>query len=103
MDDHEILQHLLSVEAEAAALVDDAQAEADRRISGGEKNNRIRYDEVYTGEARTLESNLVKSIADKKENYRNQLKLYREELKAQAVDMRAFSALAGKILGIKDK
>ena len=103
MDDHEILQHLLSVESEAAALVDDAQAEADRRISRGEKQNRIRYDEIYAGEADALEKNLVESVNAIKGNYHSQLELYRKSLEAQEVDMKAFSALAEKILNVKGR
>jgi F0F1-type ATP synthase membrane subunit b/b' len=41
-EDKDVLQHLLHLEAEASALVDDAQAEADRRVSEGEKQNRAK-------------------------------------------------------------
>ena len=46
MDDQELLQHLLDLDNKAAALVSDAQTEADRRITEGEKQNHARYDEV---------------------------------------------------------
>ena len=94
MDDHEILQHLLNLEADAAALVNDAQAEADRRVSEGEKQNRTRYDDVYAGEVAVLEEQYVKALAAIKENYRKQLDEYREDLKKMTQNTGAFSLLA---------
>ena len=101
MDDHEILQHLLNVEAEAAALVDDAQAEADRRISEGEKKNRAIYDEAYSAEVSALEEELAKSVKAIRDNYRDQLKMYRDSLGAQEPDTASFTGLAKKILGLE--
>ena len=100
MDDQEVLQHLLKLEAEAAALVNDAQAEADRRVSEGEKQNRVQYDEVYAREVEVLEESQVKNLAAVKEEYRKQLDMYRESLKAISPDMGAFSSLTEKLLGL---
>ena len=98
MDDHKVLQHLLDMEAEAAALVNNAQMEADRKISEGEKQNRAQYDEAYAREARILEEFLARNLADVKENYQKQLDAYREGLESMPVDMKAFSLLAEKFL-----
>ena len=97
MDDQEVLQHLLNLEAQASALVDDAQAEADRRVSEGEKQNRTRYDEVYTREVEILEGSHIKNVAAVKEEYRRQLEQYRESLKTMPLDTGAFSSLAEKL------
>ena len=102
MDDHEVLQHLLNLEAEAAALVNDAQAEADRRISEGEKLNRSRYDGIYAKEAAALEARFALDLAVFKENYEKQLEEYRESLITQPRDAAAFSSLAEKFLFMKD-
>ena len=98
MEDHEFLQHLLSLEKEASTLVYEAQEEADRRIADGEKQHRARYEEVYAREVEFLESNYAQNYAAIKENYRQQLELYRESLKTQPLDMKAFSSLAEKYL-----
>ena len=98
MDDHDVLRHLLDLDARAAALVDDAQAEADRRAIEGEKQNRARYDEVYTREAEALEKSHAKNLASVKEEYRKQLQAYGESLKAMPLDTKAFSTLAEKLL-----
>ena len=97
MDEHEILQHLLNLESKAAALVNDAQAEADRRLSEGEKQNRAHYDEVYSMEAEELEASYIKNIATVKEDYSNQLEAYRESLKSIPLDKTAFSSLTEKL------
>jgi phage host-nuclease inhibitor protein Gam len=96
MDDQKILQHLLNLEAEAAALVNDAQAEADRRVAEGERQNRVRYDDVYAREVEALETSYAGKIAELEDSYRKQLEEYRESLKAVSLDMQAFCSQAEK-------
>jgi len=98
MDEHEVLQQLLNLESKAAGLVNDAQAEADRRISEGEKQNRAHYDEVYSLEAAELEAAYNKNIATVKEDYSTQLKEYLESLSSVPLNKAAFSSLAEKLL-----
>ena len=98
MDDHEVLQHLLNLEAEASALVDDAQAEADRRIGEGEKQNRLRYDDLYAREVEALEASFASEIAAVRENYARQLDAYRESLKSVRLDTETFVSQAEKYL-----
>ena len=98
MENHEILQRLLEIEDKAATLVDDAQAEADRRISEGEKQNRARYDEQYAREVAALEDTFSVDIAKAREDYQRQLEEYHDSLKAQPLDTRAFFLLAEKLL-----
>ena len=102
MDDREVLQHLLELEAKADALVNDAQAEADRRIALEEKQCRARYDEAYLSEVKALEESLQQSIAAEREEYKNKLKVFRESLAERSIDMEAFSALAEEHLDIKE-
>ncbi|GHV60629.1 hypothetical protein AGMMS49587_02580 [Spirochaetia bacterium] len=96
--DREVLGHLLKIEAEAAALVDDAQAEADRRIAEGERQNRSRYDEQYGREAAELEQGYKKEAAAAKEDYQNQIESYRKSLDAITVNRDRFSALMDDFL-----
>jgi vacuolar-type H+-ATPase subunit H len=102
MDDQEILKHLLNLESEARALVDDAQAEADRRVSEGERQNRALYEEAYAREVESLEDHYTKNLAEVKEDYRKQLEAYRETLKAIPHNMEDFSSLAEKLLFYKE-
>ena len=102
MDDHKVLEHLLSLEAEAASLVESAQAEADRKIAEAEKQHRAAYDEACAGESTAQETSYIQNVAAVKEDYRKQLDAYREDLKTQPVNTKAFSSLAEKLLLVKE-
>jgi hypothetical protein len=97
-DDKNVLKHLLSLEAEATALVEGAQTEAERRVSEGEKICRARYDESYTAEVAGLEAIYNNEIAALKQDYKKQLEAYSASLKEMAVNKKAFSDLAEKLL-----
>jgi len=43
MENEGALEHLLKIESDAAALVSDAQEEADRRVQESEKKNRENF------------------------------------------------------------
>jgi hypothetical protein len=96
--DRDILQRLLKVESDAAVLVDDAQAEADRRIVEGEKESRARYDERYNQEAARLDGDYARTIQAAKEDYRKQLDAYRESLNGMPVRKDDFFALVERLL-----
>jgi F0F1-type ATP synthase membrane subunit b/b' len=98
MDEQDVLQHLLDLENRAADLVNNAQAEADRRLAEGEKENRARYDEVYSAEVTELEASYNKNIAAVKADYSSQLEAYLEGIKSISLDKAAFSSLAEKLL-----
>ncbi|MDR3337636.1 MAG: hypothetical protein LBT16_10570 [Treponema sp.] len=97
--DHDVLQHLLEVEANAQSLVDDAQAEADRRIAEMEKQNRSRYEEQYTREAALLDGQYGSEIGIIKEEYNKQLDAYRVSLNDFKPDHAKFCSLLDKFLG----
>ena len=98
MDEHAVLQHLLDMENKAAALVNNAETQAELKISEGEKQDKLHYDEIYDRELEALEAAYAKDYADEKEKYRKQLDVYRESFNTQPVNMKAFSLLAEKLL-----
>jgi vacuolar-type H+-ATPase subunit H len=98
MDEHDVLGHLLQIEAEAAALVDDAQAEADKRIAGDEKRNRLNYDETFSKEAGALDEEYRKETTALREDYQKQLNAYREHISAMQVNETAFFCLLKDLL-----
>ena len=98
MDDKKILQHLLDLERQAAALVGDAQEEAARRMSEGEKQNRLHSEEFYARELEVLEKAYIGNNNAVKESYRKQLDEYRESLNTQTANLKAFCNLAEKFL-----
>jgi hypothetical protein len=96
--EHEVLRHLLDLETGAAALVDDAQAEADRRTAEGEKAARALHDEEYAKETAVLEGRYTGELKALREEYQKQLDSYRESLKLLVLNMKNFSVLAEKLL-----
>jgi hypothetical protein len=78
--------------------VDDAQAEADRRVSEGEGQNRAAYEERYGREAAVLEADYRKEIVSVKDQYQKELEAYREKLNAINADRGRFSALMEELL-----
>jgi hypothetical protein len=92
------LEHLLKIEAEAAALVDGAQAEVDHRVSEAERHNRARYEERYGREAAALEAAFHREIEGTKDYYKEELDAYRESLDHIKMDRGRFSALMTALL-----
>ena len=97
-DDKNVLKHLLFLETQASSLVEDAQAEADRRISEGENLCRSSYEEAYQAEVARLEAAYIKEIAAIREDYKKQLSAYKDTLLSCPVDRLAFSSLAEHLL-----
>jgi vacuolar-type H+-ATPase subunit H len=98
MDDPDILQHLLEIENQAAVLVDDAQAEADRRIKEAEEKNRLVFDAAYRELTGTLEAEYQKTADSVKSGYEIQLDEYRKSLDSMPKQAGAFSALVFSLL-----
>jgi hypothetical protein len=98
LPEQDVLRHLLELEAQASALVVDAQVEADRRVSESEKENRARYDERYGREAAELNGQYEKQVQAVKEEYQRQLEAYRESIAVMLVHGEAFAALAENLL-----
>jgi ABC-type phosphate transport system auxiliary subunit len=92
MDDEATLGHLLRIEAEAAALVSDAQAEADRRIDEGEKQSRAEYEKRYGAEAGRLEAEFQKEKELVKARYQKELEGCREKLNTIHAEQDRFAA-----------
>ena len=93
MDNDKALEHLLQIEVKAAALVNDAQAEADRRIAENEKKNRELYEQRFRIEAAARETALRKEKDRLRKQYQQELQEYRQEISGLSTDVERFSAL----------
>ncbi|MDR0316462.1 MAG: hypothetical protein LBH97_06135 [Treponema sp.] len=98
MNDDEILGHLLEIEAEAAELVNDAQAESDKRLAEAEKQNRADYGERCRRETEKLEAELQKIKEQAQNQYRQELEAYHEKLSSLNANTSRFSALLGELV-----
>jgi len=98
MDNNEVLDHLLKIEAEAAALVNEAQTEADKRITEAEKQNRAAYDKRFVEENQRLEKGFLQSKELAKEQFRKELETYKEKISSVHVDNDRFSNLLDSLV-----
>jgi len=98
MDNNEVLDHLLKIEAEAAALVSDAQAEADKRITEAEKQNRAAYDKRFIEENQRLEKGFLQSKELAQQEYRKELETYKEKISSVHVNNDRFSSLLDSLV-----
>ena len=98
MDERDILQHLLSIESEAADLALDAQAEAERRVAECEKSSRENYAVRYGERVSELEAVYGREAAAIIDEYRKVLQTYRAGLEKRPVDHDRFAALAAEML-----
>ncbi|MCL2270101.1 MAG: hypothetical protein FWC24_02030 [Treponema sp.] len=98
MDNDEILGHLLKIEAEASALVDDAQAEADRRILEAERQNHAAFGERYQREAERLENEFNAIKENARQRYQAELEAYKEKVSSIPVDVNRFCVLLDRLV-----
>jgi vacuolar-type H+-ATPase subunit H len=98
MEDRDILQHLLEVEGQAAAMVNDAQTEADRRVKEAEEQNRLAYDESYQKKIEELETEYQNKLKAAKDEYEKSLDEYRRSFEEIPRQGSVFSALAFSLL-----
>jgi len=101
MENTNTLDHLLQIEAQAAALVNDAQKEADRRIHESEEKNRAAYEERFRAEAQARDSSLKKEKERTRKEYQKALNEYREAISGINVDVDSFCALLNGSLANK--
>jgi len=87
------LEHLIEIEAEAAALVNDARQEADRRVHDNEEKKRAAYNEQYKAEIQMQQTALEKEKDQVKKQYQSALDDYRREISGTNIDEKRFSEL----------
>jgi vacuolar-type H+-ATPase subunit H len=98
MEDRDVLQHLLEIEAKASVLVDDAQAEAGRRLKETEERNRSSYDQQYRSLVKELDREYEEQIGAVRSEYRQALDAYRTSLDTMPVNAEAFCTMVSSLL-----
>jgi len=98
MDNNEVLDHLLKIESEAAALVNDAQAEADKRIMEAEKQNRAAYDKRFCEENERLEKEFLQTKELARQEYLKELETYKEKISSVPINNERFSDLLDSLV-----
>jgi len=98
MDNKEVIDHLLKIESDAAALVNDAQAEADRRITESEKENRAAFDKRFLEENQRLEKEFLQAKELAQQQYQKELETYKEKISSIPVNNDRFSSLLDSLV-----
>jgi vacuolar-type H+-ATPase subunit H len=92
------LDYLLQVEAKAAALIEEAQAEADRRINDNDEKQHAVYDECFRMEVQAQEILLQENNVKIKEQYQQRLDEYRNEISGIDINKEHFFATLNKYI-----
>jgi len=91
------IKHLLEVEKNAAALINDAAEEADRRISQAKLQYNTEYKKRYETEASSLETEFKNQNKIITEKYQKEIDSYKDSIASRPQDSDSFSAALDKL------
>ena len=92
------INHLLEVEKNASALINDAAMEADRRLSQARAKYNSEYKARYDDVAAKLEAEYQADHKSLEEKYNKDLETYKESLAAKPQNAEAFSSLLDSLI-----
>ena len=92
------INHLLEVEKNASALINDAAQEVDHRLSEARVKYNSEYKARYDQIAASLEAEYQTNHNSISEKYQKEIDSYKESLEAKAQDYEAFSSLLDKLI-----
>ena len=91
------INHLLEVEKNASALINDAAQEAERRLSQARAKYNSEYKTRYDEVALKLENEYQINHQKIAEKYQKEIETYKESLAAKPQNTEAFSSLLDKL------
>ena len=97
----DIINHLLSVEKNAAVLIDNAVKEADSRTSKARNDAAALYKTEYDQCIAAMEKEYEKTVDDVKAKHQQEFEQFKSELNNQPDNYEAFNSLMDKLL-LKD-
>ncbi len=92
------INHLLEVEKNASALINDAAQEVDHRLSEARVKYNSEYKARYDQIAASLEAEYQTNHNSIAEKYQKEIDSYKESLAAKAQNYEAFSSLLDKLI-----
>ena len=90
--------HLIEVEKNASAMIEEASIEADKRVSSARAKANTEYKEKYDLEIQKLEENYKQKITEISENHKKELEDYKSSLESKPQDSKSFSTTLEKLL-----
>ena len=94
----DVINHLLSVEKNAAVLIDNAVKEADSRTSKARNDAAAAYKAQYDECVAVMEKEYQKTVDDVKTKHQQDLEQFKSELENQKNNYTAFNSLMDKLL-----
>jgi vacuolar-type H+-ATPase subunit H len=92
------INHLLEVEKNASALINDAAQEVDRRLSEAHSKYNTEYKARYDEVAARLEAEYQQKLNSTSDKYQKEIDSYKESLAAKPQNYEAFSSLLDKLI-----
>lgn len=92
------INHLLEVEKNASALINDAQIEADKRIQEARAKYNTEYKTKYDSIAASMESDYQKAHQEIEAKYKKEIEDYKVSLENKPQNQKAFTDLLEKII-----
>lgn len=94
----DVMQHLLQVEKEADAIVEQAKKEADKRIIDAQVDFSAKYKHELESSLKSLQTDFIKQSDSLKKNPESVLGEYKKQLENKAQNKKEFVALLEKYL-----
>ena len=98
MEKENTLDYLLQVESKAAAMVNEANEEAERRVQACEKENHNAHEERCSAQVKLLKSLLIENLERSKDDYQKALEEYSNSLSLADINVEQFSSLLNEYL-----
>lgn len=92
------INHLLEVEKNASALINDAQVEADKRLLEARAKYNIEYKTKYDSIAAEMEKEYLKQHDEIEAKYKKEIEDYKASLENKPQNEKAFTDLLEKLI-----
>ena len=95
-----VINHLLAVEKESAALIDNAVKEADNRTTEARNKANFQFKQKYDEIAEALQKEFEQNVENKKSEHSKQMTQFESQLEARSRNYEAFNKVLNGILGV---
>ena len=96
-----VISHLLSVEKNAAVLIDNAVREADGRTTQARNQANSQFKEKYDKCVSQMEADYENKIQSRKNEHEQELEQFKADLQGRSKDYTAFNSLLKQLLNNK--
>ena len=98
IEEIDAIEHLINVEKDASVMMDDAQKEADSRISKARSLSESQFKEGYDKIVAEVEAEEKKAKTAAAEKHDKDLALYKEQLESCKTDLSSFNSFMDSLV-----